>query len=425
MNKKIIILSMCIAIFIMIIGYSAFISNIKINGTANITSTWNILFTKIEQKSKTDGVIVKEEPKASGTLATFNVAFTKPGDSIVYQITVENKGSLNAVIDNIKASNYDNKALYFDIEGIKNGDKLEHGKSMTFTVTIKYNENTDILDMLFDELVVDITYVQDLGQDIPNEDLEIEGPVLTQVTSKDNIILEDSVGKAISNYLIYGNSIQNGIPAPGNYVGINSFGESNTITIENLSNKKKVIIDLTDHEPLRKIGDIADYIDYANQRIVRNVGMYTFTGKEGWWANKETNGSPNYFISQENFAKINGGNNCKKGITAPLLSTLFPYTNLGTDDYHNRKGNSIYGYYDYSACFIITNEFETNEEWAQYLKDQAQKGEPLTILYALETPIYEPITLPIIYTDTGNNKLNINSNISVSKVIIDYYKKRS
>ena len=77
---------MCIAIFIMTIGYSIFLSNIKINGTANITSTWNILFTKIEQISKTSGVTVKQDPTATGTLATFNIGLNYPGDEIKYQI---------------------------------------------------------------------------------------------------------------------------------------------------------------------------------------------------------------------------------------------------------------------------------------------------------------------------------------------------
>ncbi len=167
MNKKIIILSMCIAILIMTIGYSIFLSNIKINGTANITSTWNILFTKIEQISKTSGVVEKTPPKATGTLATFNIGVNYPGDKIVYEITVTNEGSLNAVINNISGTDTGNNAIYYKIEGINKGDKLGHGESKTFTVEIGYNsEVTKNPEILTSELTIDITYVQDLGQEI-------------------------------------------------------------------------------------------------------------------------------------------------------------------------------------------------------------------------------------------------------------------
>ncbi len=186
MNKKIIILSMCIAILIMTIGYSMFISNIKINGTANITSTWNILFTSIKETSKTDGVIVKEEPKASGTLATFNVAFTKPGDSIVYEITVENKGSLNAIINKINATELGSDAIKFEISNIKEGDKLSHGASTTFNVTISYNGEILADPNLKDnELQIDITYIQDL-EEKPEKEPDIIPTRLSQKILYDN-----------------------------------------------------------------------------------------------------------------------------------------------------------------------------------------------------------------------------------------------
>ena len=35
-------------------------------------------------------------------------------------------------------------------------------------------------------------------------------------------------------------------------------------------------------EPLRKVGDVADYIDLKTCEVVRKVGAYTFTGEENW-----------------------------------------------------------------------------------------------------------------------------------------------
>ena len=72
-SKKIIMITMCCLICVMAIGYAAFATNLTINGTANITSTWKVLFTKIEEVSKTSGVTITKVPTAEGTNATFNV----------------------------------------------------------------------------------------------------------------------------------------------------------------------------------------------------------------------------------------------------------------------------------------------------------------------------------------------------------------
>ena len=117
--KKAIIITMCSLICIMAIGYAAFATNLKINGTANIASTWKVLFTKIEEVSKTSGVTINKVPTAEGTSATFDVDLTSPGDKIVYKITVANQGTLDAIISDITASETGSDAIKFEITGIK------------------------------------------------------------------------------------------------------------------------------------------------------------------------------------------------------------------------------------------------------------------------------------------------------------------
>ena len=114
-TKKMIIITMCTLICIMAIGYAAFATQLTINGTASIESTWKILFTKIEEVSKTSGVTITNPPTASGTTATFNVDLTSPGDKIVYKITVANQGSLDAVIDKITESETGSDAIKFEV----------------------------------------------------------------------------------------------------------------------------------------------------------------------------------------------------------------------------------------------------------------------------------------------------------------------
>ncbi len=167
MNKKVIIVTLSVLVLVMVIGYSVFSTNLKINGTANIASEWNIVFTKIEEVSKSSGVTITDTPIASGTNATFNVDFKLPGDEIIYRITVENKGTLDAIIDNINATASNSSAIEFTIEGLDVGDRLAKKESATFDVKISYNSNiTSQPNDTRGTLTLDVTYVQDLGQSI-------------------------------------------------------------------------------------------------------------------------------------------------------------------------------------------------------------------------------------------------------------------
>jgi len=191
--KKIITITMCTLICIMAIGYAAFATNLTINGTANITSTWKVLFTKIEEVSKTSGVTITKVPTAEGTNATFNVDLKSPGDKIIYKITVANQGTLDAIINDITASETGSDAIKFEITGIKKGDKLAKSATTTFDVTISYDESvTSQPETTNNTLTVNINYVQDLGQTIISENVVIEKLALARKILHDNAPLPDT-----------------------------------------------------------------------------------------------------------------------------------------------------------------------------------------------------------------------------------------
>ena len=193
MKKKTIMIIMCIAILCMIVGYAAFSTALKINGTANIASTWQVLFTKIEEVSKTSGVTIKSAPTASGTTATFNLDVQFPGDTIIYKITVENKGTIDAIISDITASKTGNDAIKFNITGIKKGDILVKGTSTTFNVEITYDVNTNKQPTDLNEaLTMEINYIQYAGQTIPSEDVVVKVPTFADKILKDNIAQPDT-----------------------------------------------------------------------------------------------------------------------------------------------------------------------------------------------------------------------------------------
>lgn len=60
-------------------------------------------------------------------------------------------------------------------------------------------------------------------------------------------------------------------------------------------------------EPLRKIGNYADYIDYKNQKVVRTIFCYKFTGKEYWNVNQSGELTVHgVFMPGEEFTLISG-----------------------------------------------------------------------------------------------------------------------
>ena len=187
-EKKIIIGVMCSLICIMAIAFAAFSTTLNINGTSSIESNWNVVFTNIQELSKTNGVMINTAPTASGTTATFDVSLEKPGDFIEYQITIENQGTLDAIIEDINASETGSDAIKFEIGNIRIGDILLKQESTTFNIKISYDSSiTSQPEKTNNKLTVDIDYVQNVGQEITPSDPEIEKP-LTLVDA----ILENS-----------------------------------------------------------------------------------------------------------------------------------------------------------------------------------------------------------------------------------------
>ncbi len=552
MNKKIIIITLSIIVVLMTVGYAVFSTSLNITGTANIVSTWNIEFTKIEKQSTVGGVTETKTPTASGTTATFNVDFKSPGDKIIYEITVENKGTLNAIVKEISASETGSDGIYFKISGIKKGDKLPSKSNQIITVEIGYSsEVTTQPGDLRNDLTLNVTFVQDVGQNIPSEDLNIEGPILTQVTGKNNITFEDSSGRSLDNYIIYGNSIQNGTPTPDNPIPIQSFGDDekiiissynkNLIAIPNLtdvsfsnsyykdiatnyqlktnttytlsyninvisnpnnislcagigygnkgaysadiswadaikSNGRNAItfttpnsfknggylairfartcdtslstisanvsnvqlelggvattyeshyeetINLAGHEPLRKVGGTADYIDFENKRIVRFIKTIEFDGSEKWndFADRHTTKTIGVYYMNPDVLGVYQ-HSMFNGYVA--LSTHFINSSVTSYEMDDMLRVCLI---DYSRDPYISFRipYLTLAEWKNYLKEQKDKGTPVTVYYVLVNPIYEPIELPNIKTLKGANNFTIESNIPPNMVTLKYYKNR-
>lgn len=100
-SKGIIIGVLCAVIVFMSIGFAALSSQLKINGNATISDTWNVQITNIEKKEGSTGATATSDPTYTATTANFNVSLKEPGDYAIYTVTVKNTGSLDAVLTRI------------------------------------------------------------------------------------------------------------------------------------------------------------------------------------------------------------------------------------------------------------------------------------------------------------------------------------
>ncbi len=196
-NKNLLIGGLLAIVFIMAVGYAAFATQLTINGTAQITSKWDVHIKSITAGAPTGTAtnqteVTKVDPD-NNLQANFGTQLQSPGDSITYTVVVENSGNLNAKVSGITftqnntgssasdsvdvtgdatqgnfATNTSNPITY-SISGIKIGDKLASGESntATFTITVAYNSavtSQPTNAQLKSDLTVVLSYEQDKGE---------------------------------------------------------------------------------------------------------------------------------------------------------------------------------------------------------------------------------------------------------------------
>ena len=145
-NKNSIIIScLIVAIIAMSVGYAALAEQLTINGTAGTgNASWSIVFESISKNNtlSTSGVNEISEPTASGTSATFNVTFDKPGSKIVYDVVVKNGGKIDDVYEGMSGVDEANEAapteIQYKVEKTDANVDLLHNETDTYRITIEW-----------------------------------------------------------------------------------------------------------------------------------------------------------------------------------------------------------------------------------------------------------------------------------------------
>lgn len=147
-KKNILIGGLLFAIVIMAVGYAAFATQLDINGTATISGEWDVEITNIES-AFTGTATDLAAPEYTATTATFSAKLLAPGDAATYTVTVTNKGSIDAELNNIKftpqtTEDGGSAAILYTVKSQPQAnDILKAGETATVVIEAKYDPSVE------------------------------------------------------------------------------------------------------------------------------------------------------------------------------------------------------------------------------------------------------------------------------------------
>lgn len=159
-GRNLIIAALLIVVLTMAVGYSAFATQLQINGRAEITGEWNIEITRIVPTS-TIGNADPGTYSHTTTTATFDADLEKPGDKVVYTITVRNNGTIDAELNDVNFIEQADGSPAITYAWTSPGETLKAGTSTTFTVTVEYDpEYEEVPEVKVKTITGVVEYIQ-------------------------------------------------------------------------------------------------------------------------------------------------------------------------------------------------------------------------------------------------------------------------
>lgn len=159
-------------------------------------------------------------------------------------------------------------------------------------------------------------------------------------------------------------------------------------------------------EPLRKIGDYADYIDFKNKKVVRNISEKFFDGSESW-----------------KYEVISSGNNFYTNVSdaygdryLPVLCNMGKYYYSGnlTELYSCRisesSNNFNFRYGDYDNLTDFKNK----------LAEMYNSNNPLTINYILKETTQEPLNIDLPKLKAKTSIIEVDTSLAPSSAYGKY-----
>ncbi len=158
--NTIIIGSLLVMLLVMSVGYASFATQLQLNGTATIQGEWDVEITKIEA-TNIAGTAEAGTPTNTKTTALFDATLKAPGDSVTYTVTIENKGTIDAKLDNATYTEQTDGSPAIIYTTTKPGQTLAAGDKTTATVIATYDPSVTEVPKITSKTITGIfNYVQ-------------------------------------------------------------------------------------------------------------------------------------------------------------------------------------------------------------------------------------------------------------------------
>ena len=171
-------------------------------------------------------------------------------------------------------------------------------------------------------------------------------------------------------------------------------------------NGEEKITNIYLNEPLRKIDNYMDYIDFDNKKVIRNIKKDILTS-DIQWEMKKNNNNLAYFRYSDESSKLN----------TSCLSNRLVFDPAGV--WTATQGNLIQKSANNETVNVFIDTITTLNDFILYLNGCVEEGNSLYALLVLETPTEENIELPDIETFDGENNLILDTT-TPSEMYIKY-----
>lgn len=164
-KNNILIVTLVVAMLFMSVAYAILSQQLNLSGSASTgDAKWSVEITDITVKA-ISGAAKSNSESFTVTSATFDTELSLPNDSITYEVTVQNLGTVDAALKSITsniAELHDEQAyLRYVIEGANEETVLAAGDTTTVSITVSF-EDVDELppEPINQTLTATLNYVQ-------------------------------------------------------------------------------------------------------------------------------------------------------------------------------------------------------------------------------------------------------------------------
>lgn len=146
-HKNALIVALLAVVLVMTVGYAAFAQQLNIDGSAAISSRWDVHFQETGASYQT-GSTMGTTPTGSitvdkgGLTASFEAGLVSPGDTVTYTVPIINAGNINAVLNTITLSGTDVDVQADGLTAISKDKNIKYTVTSPGTNTLVANNGT-------------------------------------------------------------------------------------------------------------------------------------------------------------------------------------------------------------------------------------------------------------------------------------------